>query len=127
MTRAIEILILDDERDAADLLSEVLTLYLPEAVVRVVYTGEDAVAAATEKRPDAAVLDLEMVGLGGEGAARALRSAFPDSRLLLIALSGNVLRLGALRQTGTFDYLLSKPVDIAALVELLNGRAGSGN
>lgn len=119
MTRATEILVLDDERDAADLLSTVLTLYLPDAVVRVAYTGEEAVAMATKDRPHAAIFDLEMSGLGGEGAARALRAAFPDTRLILIALSGNVLRLAALRTTGTFDYLLSKPVDVDALVELL--------
>lgn len=122
MSQALEILVLDDERDAADLLSAVLTLYLPHAVVRVVYTGEDAVAVGTAHRPDAAILDLEMSGLGGEGVARALRSEFRDSRLLLIALSGNVLRLAALRETGTFDYLMSKPVDVAAVVELLKGQ-----
>nr|WP_251010895.1 response regulator [Variovorax paradoxus] len=104
------------------MLAALLTLELQDAVVRAVYTGADAVAVATEHRPDAAILDLEMSGLDGEGVAGALRSAFPDSRLLLIALSGNVLRLGALRNSGTFDYLLSKPVDIAALADLLNGR-----
>ena len=119
MNHPVNILILDDERDAADMLSAVLSLYLPGAVVRIAYTGEDAVAIGTAHRPDAAVLDLEMSGLDGEGVAQAFRSAFPDNRLLLIALSGNVLRLGALRETGTFDYLLSKPVDIAALVGLL--------
>ena len=117
-----EILILDDECEAADLLSILLSLHLPEASIRVVYTGQDAVAAGTAQRPDAAVLDLEMNGLDGEGVAQAFRSAFPRARPLLIALSGNLLRLAALRPTGVFDYLLSKPVDIAALVELLKGQ-----
>jgi CheY-like chemotaxis protein len=122
MTRALKILVLDDERDAADVLAASLELYLPDGVVRVVYTGEDAVDAATKQRPDAVIFDLEMGGLGGEGAARALRSTFRDSRLLYIALSGNVLRLAALRNTGVFDYLLSKPVDVVALVELIRSR-----
>ncbi|MGJ7495356.1 response regulator [Variovorax sp. RT4R15] len=122
MTQAFEILVLDDEHDAADMMFSLLTLELQGAVVRVVYTGEDAVAAGTEHRPDAAIFDLEMIGLGGEGAARALRSAYPDSQLLLIALSGNVLRLAALRETGTFDYLLSKPLDVAMVIGLLKGQ-----
>ena len=117
-----EILILDDEREAADLLSILLSLHLPGASIRVVYTGQDAVAAGTAERPDAAVLDLEMNGLDGEGVARTFRSAFLEFRPLLIALSGNLLRLAALRQTGVFDYLLSTPVDIAALVEVLKGQ-----
>jgi DNA-binding response OmpR family regulator len=117
-----EILVLDDERDAANLLSTVLSLRLQGASIRVAYTGKDAVAAGTALRPDAAILDLEMVGLDGEGVARALRSAFPDSQLLLIAVSGNTVRLAELRQSGIFDYLVSKPIDMAALVEMLKGR-----
>ncbi|MBT2333641.1 response regulator [Variovorax paradoxus] len=73
-----EILVLDDERDAADLLSAVLSLRLHGASIRVAYTGKDAVAAGTAQPPDAAILDLEMSGLDGEGVARALRSAFPS-------------------------------------------------
>ncbi|MDM0109433.1 hypothetical protein QTH97_31220, partial [Variovorax sp. J22R24] len=74
----------------------------------------------TECRPDLAILDLEMGGLDGEGAARALRSVYPDSGLLLVALSGNVLRLAELRQKGTFDHLLSKPVDLVTVFELVS-------
>lgn len=122
MTQSMEILVLDDERDAADLLSALLSLRLPGASVRAAYTGNDAVAAGTAQRPDAAILDLEMAGLDGEGVARALRSAFPDSQLLLIAVSGNTVRLAELRQSGIFDYLVSKPIDMAGLVEMLKGR-----
>jgi len=115
-----KILVLDDDRDAADLLSAVLALRLQGASIRVAYTGKDAVAMGTAYRPDAAILDLEMSGLNGEDVARALRAAFPPPQLVLIALSGNTLRLAALRQTGVFDYLLSKPADIAGLIEILN-------
>lgn len=123
MTQVLEVLILDDEHDTADMMSELLALYFPEAVLRVAYTGEQAVQLGLERRPTAAIFDLEMAGLGGEGAANALRSEFHGPPPLLIALSGNVVRLSELRKTGPFDHLLSKPVDIAAVVELL-GRRG---
>ncbi|MGJ7512727.1 response regulator [Variovorax sp. GT1P44] len=125
MTTAIEILVLDDERESADLLAEVLALQFEGARVRAAYTGEDAVAFGTECRPDVAILDLEMGGLDGEQAAQALRSVHPGAALLLIALSGNVLRLGELRTKATFDHLLSKPVDLMVLFELVNQRAVS--
>jgi DNA-binding response OmpR family regulator len=117
-----EILVLDDERDAADLLSTVLSIRLQGASIRVAYTGEDAVGAGTARPPDAAILDLEMSGLDGEGVAHALRAAFPDSRPLLIAMSGNTGRLDELRQSGIFDYLVSKPIDMSGLIEMLKGR-----
>lgn len=120
MATVLEILVLDDERDSADMLAEILALQFEGARVRTAYTGEDAVLFGTESRPNVAVLDLEMGGLDGEGAARALRLAHPGPGLLLIALSGNLLRLAELRTKGTFDHLLSKPVDLAALFDLVS-------
>lgn len=123
MATVIEILVLDDEHDAADMLAEVLTFQFEHARVRVAYTGEDAVELGTACRPDVAIFDLEMGGLDGEEAARALRAAHPGSALLLIALSGNILRLAELRSKATFDHLLSKPVDLMALFRLVKQRA----
>ena len=120
MAQPFEILILDDEHDAADMMAEVLSLHLPQAAFRVAYTGEDAVQRGIAHRPGAAIFDLEMAGLGEEGAAMALRAASQGS-LLLIALSGSVSRLAELRKKGPSNHLLSKPVDVAQVVELLCG------
>ena len=67
MAQPFEILILDDEHDAADMMAEVLSLHLPQAAFRVAYTGEDAVQRGIAHRPGAAIFDLEMAGLGGSG------------------------------------------------------------
>jgi CheY-like chemotaxis protein len=114
------ILVVDDETDSADLLGTILGMLLPEAVVRVVYCGRAALEAAQQQRPDAAVLDLEMPELDGEKLAMALRSSFPDAAPLLIALSGNVSRLAAVRSNGAFDHHMSKPADVDSLVRLLD-------
>ena len=119
MTRPLEVLILDDEREAADMLAELLAMYFPDARFQVANTGEEALRLSAARQPSVAIMDLEMPGLGGEEAAYALRAAFTGSAVQLIALSGNVLRLAALRDAGPFDHLLSKPVDVQALVELL--------
>lgn len=122
MTPIFELLILDDERVHADMTAEVLTMYFPHARVRVAYSGEEAVKLSNERRPGAAIFDLEMPGLGGAGAARALRSMWPDVPPLLIALSGNLSKLDTLRREGPFNHLLSKPVDVPTLVKLLGGQ-----
>ena len=123
MAKSLHILVVDDDRETADLLGAVLSAYLPESSVSVAYEGRAAATLALAQRPDAAVLDLEMPELDGEGLARVLRTAFPDQPPLLIALSGAVIRLEALRQAGPFDHLLSKPTDVNALVELLRSVA----
>jgi CheY-like chemotaxis protein len=123
MAKSLHILVVDDDRETADLLGAILCAYLPESSIRVAYEGRAAATLALAQRPDAAVLDLDMPELDGEGLARVLRTAFPDQPPLLIALSGAVIRLEALRQDGPFDHQLSKPTDVNALVELLRSVA----
>jgi CheY-like chemotaxis protein len=113
------ILIVDDEPDSADILGMLLEMHLPEATVVVTYGGQAAIDQATSQRPVAAVLDLEMPGMNGEALAHTLRRMFLDCPPLLIALSGNVLRLSHIRGNGVFDHHLSKPVDTDAVVRLL--------
>lgn len=113
------ILIVDDERDSADILGMLLEMHFPEATVVVAYGGQAAVDQVTSHRPVAAVLDLEMPGMNGEALAQALRRMFLERPPLLIALSGNVLRLSQIQGNGVFDHHLSKPVDTDAVVRLL--------
>jgi CheY-like chemotaxis protein len=113
------ILVVDDETDSADLLGMILEMQVPNAVVRIAYGGQAALKLATQSRPDAAVIDLEMPELDGEQLAVALRALFPDAVPLLIALSGNVGRLAAMSGKGTFDHHMSKPADLDGLVRLL--------
>lgn len=120
MTFSKEILVLDDEHESAELLASVLGMYLPEASFRVVYSGEDALQAALERLPSVGIFDLEMPGLAGEGAARALRENNPNGQLTLIAISGNLPRLAKLKNDGPFDHVISKPVDVKSLVDAIH-------
>lgn len=111
--------VIDDDKDSADLLTMVLGLRLPYAMVQAAYGGTAALALALRQPPHVAVLDLEMPGLDGETVARSLKAAFPVSAPLLIALSGNVERLATLDAGDAFDHRMTKPVDLAFLVRLL--------
>ena len=113
------VLIADDEADAADLLGVLLGLHFPRAAVRIAHGGQAGLDLAMRERPDAAVLDLEMPGLDGEALAFALRAAYPDAVPLLIALSGNVVRLAQIQGNGAFDHHFGKPADVDGLVALL--------
>ena len=125
MTKPI-ILIVDDEADAADLLGMLLEMLLPGAEVIVRYGGQAAIHHATSHPPVAAILDLEMPGMNGEELAQALRHLFADQPPLLIALSGNVLRLSQIQGNGLFDHHLSKPVDPDAVGRLLAKQLADG-
>ena len=114
----IRVLVVDDNRDAADTLQVLLGLLGAQA--RVAHGGQAALQLFEAERPDAVLLDIGMPGMDGYQVARILRARHPDWSGALIALTGwgqeNDRRKG--REAG-FAHHLVKPVDIDALRRLL--------
>lgn len=111
------ILVVDDNRDAADTLAEMLRLAGHD--VRTAYDGLGAMAAAEEFTPDAVLLDLGMPRLSGYDAATRLRQRFGPA-LLLIATTGWGQDEHRRRSAEAgFDHHLVKPIEPAALDALL--------
>lgn len=65
------VLVIDDNRDAADLTAELLNMYGYMSVA--VYGGAEGVSTALEFVPDFILLDLGMPGMDGYAAAMAMR------------------------------------------------------
>jgi len=105
------ILIVDDNRDAADSLGTLLQMLGAE--VRVVHDGNAALDAFGSFRPRVTLLDLGMPGMDGYEVARRIR-ARPDARgATLIALTGWGQERDRHRTAEAgFDGHLTKPVDI---------------
>jgi DNA-binding response OmpR family regulator len=114
------ILIVDDNRDAADSLA--MLLGLDGHDVHVSYTGHAALDAVRELRPSTVVLDLGLPDLNGFEVARRLRSDESVGRVRLIALTGWG-QADDRRRTheAGFDHHLTKPVDPDQLHRLLQG------
>ncbi|HVS37000.1 MAG TPA: PAS domain S-box protein [Gemmataceae bacterium] len=112
------ILVVEDNRDAADSLRMLLELMGHE--VQVAYTGPDGVRLAQTWQPAVVVSDIGLPGLDGFGVARALRSNPSTAQARLIAVTGygteDDRRLA--RESG-FDHLLTKPADPGVLQRLL--------
>lgn len=109
------------------MLCELITDARPgHFTVDLAMNGREAVNLALAHPPAVAVLDIEMPLLDGLQAGAAIRAA--RGGMLLIAMSGNPESLNKASLSGTFDYVLAKPVDFDELVELLDrdpaGQAG---
>jgi signal transduction histidine kinase/CheY-like chemotaxis protein len=112
------ILVVDDNRDAAESLA--LILSMSGAEVEVAFGGEQALAKMRSHKPEVTLMDIGMPGMDGYEVARRVRADPELASLRLVALTGwgqaedkeRALKEG-------FDEHLTKPVDPADLDGLL--------
>jgi signal transduction histidine kinase/ActR/RegA family two-component response regulator len=112
------VLVVDDNRDAAESLGTLLKLL--GADVRVVYSGPAALEAVATHRPGVVLLDIGMPGMDGLDVARRIRQLPGAQDVILIALTGWGQEEDRDRsQSAGFDFHLIKPADVNALQHLL--------
>ncbi|WP_158957328.1 ATP-binding protein [Paraburkholderia acidisoli] len=118
--RALRVLVVDDRRDAADALTELLKLDGHDA--QAAYGGVHALESAHRRRPDVVFLDLMMPDMDGFEVARRLRSEFPDQPpLRIVALTGRGQETDRREtQAASFDGHLTKPAVDAELRSVLS-------
>jgi CheY-like chemotaxis protein len=113
-----QLLIVDDNRDAADTLALLLGLwgYHP----RVAYDGPSALDQIRFERPDGVLLDLGLPGVDGYQLATDLRRQPDWTSTPLIAVTGYATPAHRDRaRAAGFDHFLVKPVDPVGLQKLL--------
>jgi CheY-like chemotaxis protein len=113
----LKVLVVDDNRDAADTLMLLLVTLGHEAVAA--YNGLEAVELASRFGPDCVIMDLDMPRMDGFTAAANLRAVF-GRRVVLAALSGHGRSDTAAQALAAgFDFHHSKPLTPVALGALL--------
>jgi two-component system response regulator DesR len=91
----IRLLLADDQALVRGALATLLDLEPDMTVVAEVGRGDEVVGAARDAQPDVALLDVEMPGLDGIEATRALRAALPEVKVVIVTTFG---RPGFLRR-----------------------------
>ncbi len=112
---SLRILIVDDNRDGADSLSEMLKLMGNDT--RTAYDGQQGVDMAGKYRPDVILLDIGLPRLNGYEACRLIRENPRNKGVVLIALTGWGQDADRrLAHEAGFDHHMVKPVDPQALM-----------
>ena len=113
--KKLQILIVDDNEMASELLSEFIDLlgHQPLAAAN----GGDAIAACATYRPDIVITDIVLPDLDGYELAARLRAKF-GKEIRIIALSG-LPRNNDREEAANFDAWLEKPLDLSVLERLL--------
>lgn len=112
------ILVVDDNRDAANSLAEILRLM--DCQVKVAYDGPAALELFRQQTPQAILLDLGMPGMNGYEVLAALRALHGGEQVTVAALTGFGTDEDKSRALAAgFDEHLTKPLDFAALQAFL--------
>jgi CheY-like chemotaxis protein len=123
--QALRVLIIEDNRDAAETLCDLLALFGHQT--EIAYSGRDGLDLARRRRPDVVLCDIGLPEMDGYTVARELRADPLTAPIRLVALTGYGRDADRHRAAEAgFDLHLVKPVGPEVLRRLLAGFAGAG-
>ena len=112
----IKILLVDDEKEFVESLSE--RLALRNLKPDIAYDGEQAIETVAKEKPDVMVLDLRMPGIDGLEVLRKVKKKHPDIEVVILTGHGSEEDEKEARRLGATEFL-KKPVEMEDLVGAL--------
>jgi DNA-binding NarL/FixJ family response regulator len=102
----IRVLVVDDHPVLREGVASILEDRTDMIMVGEARDGAEAIAQFRELTPDVTLMDLQMPGMGGIEAIKAIRNEYPSARILVLTTyEGDVQAVRALR-AGATGYLL---------------------
>jgi CheY-like chemotaxis protein/cytidylate kinase len=111
-----KVLLVDDEREFVQTLSERLSMR--DMGSAVAYDGESALTMVSEDEPEVMILDLKMPGINGIEVLERVKRDNPDIEVIILTGHGTDTDRDTCMKLGAFAYL-QKPVDIEVLSDTL--------
>ncbi len=111
-----KVLLVDDEREFVQTLSE--RLLLREMGSAVAYDGEMALSMVREDEPEVMILDLKMPGIDGMEVLKRVKQTHPLIEVIILTGHGSETDKEICLSLGAFAYL-QKPVDVDLLSETI--------
>lgn len=121
---SIRVLLADDHAVVRDGLRALLRASGDIDVVAVVGNGRDAVQGAIELKPDVAILDVTMPGLGGVEAAALLRRQCPATRVIMLSMHSSAEHVHRALAAGASGYLLKEDASEEIVIAVRAVNAG---
>lgn len=106
MIQPIRVLIADDHPHAREGMRMILSAEPDFIVVGEASSGEQAIAMSDELQPELVLMDIHMPGLGGLEAVKAIKSAQPQVKIVIVTVSDEPSHLFEALKKGAQGYLL---------------------
>ena len=103
---SIRVILADDHKIVRDGLKSMLSKQLDIEVVGEADNGRDAVAVASELKPDVVVMDIGMRELNGIEATRILAQRHPEIRVVALSMHSDKRYVSEMLAAGASAYLL---------------------
>jgi two-component system, NarL family, response regulator DesR len=108
----IRVLLAEDQVMIREALAALLSFEDDIEVVAQVGRGDEVTGAASDTKPDVALLDIEMPGADGLTAAAALRQACPDIKVIILTTFGRPGYLRRAMESGASGFIVKdSPAD----------------
>lgn len=120
--RVIRVLLADDHALVREGTRRLIDAESDLEVVAEASSGEEAIEAVKRTRPDIAIMDIAMPGMGGIEATRAIKADYAETAILVLSAYDDEPYLVALLEAGAAGFLL-KNVNGHELVEAIRAVA----
>lgn len=113
---SLSLLIVEDDREAAGMLADMISLKLPGIVVQMAHDGVSGLRCCREGQADIVVTDINMPELDGLSMIEEINALRPGTKF--IVLSGYSNRKSDCGSIPIHEYFV-KPVDMRALLRAI--------
>ena len=102
----IKVLIVDDIPETRDHLTKLLSFEQEIDVAGTAGSGEEAIRAAMDARPDVIIMDINMPGMDGVAAAEIISQRLPTSPIIMMSVHGEAEQLKRSITAGAREFLV---------------------
>lgn len=118
----LSILLVEDEKDACEIISSMLSMAYPQASIYTATDGKAGFAIFSQYTPEIVITDINMPEMDGLQLLQRIAEIKPATRLIVVTAHSDKQYLDRITSSGIVVDIVYKPVNFATLFDLINCR-----